>query len=222
MFIIYNIMNMDITTRTKKILTILKKTYPNAHCGLVYKNVWQLLIATILSAQCTDARVNLITKTLFKKYPSMDHFAKASITGLGKDIRSAGLYHMKAKNIVGCCKMLIEKFKSRIPRTIADMVLLPGVGRKTANVVLGNGLGITEGIAVDTHIIRLSDRLGFSRHSDPVKIEQDLMSLFPKKEWTMLSHYLIAHGRTICKAQQPTCEQCTLYPFCPYEQKRSS
>jgi len=211
---------MDITIRAKKVLSILKKTYPDARCGLHYRNAWQLLIATILSAQCTDTRVNMVTRTLFKKYPTIDAFAVASIKEVGNDIRSVGLYHMKSKHIVGCCAMLLEKFKGTLPRTIKTMTLLPGVGRKTANVVLGNGLGITEGIAVDTHIIRLSNRLGFTRHDSPEKIEQDLMSLFPKKEWTMLSHYLISHGRTICKALHPACGQCTLYSFCPYEHKR--
>ena len=206
---------MNTVLRAKKILTVLKRTYPDACCQLQYRKPWQLLIATILSAQCTDKRVNIVTKTLFRKYPSVAAFARASVTELGRDIKSVGFFRMKAKNIIGCCQMLLDAFKGSLPRTIEEMTLLPGVGRKTANVVLGNALGIPSGIAVDTHVLRLSNRLGFTHHNDPEKIEQDLMKLFPKKEWIMLPHYLIAHGRALCKARRPQCLRCPIAGMCP-------
>jgi len=206
---------MNTRIRAKNILRILKKTYPDACCQLVYKKPWQLLIATILSAQCTDKRVNIVTKDLFKKYPSIKAFSKASLTELGRDIRSVGFYRNKAKSIIGSCAMLVQKYNEKLPRTMEEMITLPGVGRKTANVVLGNALGIVSGIAVDTHVLRLSNRVGFTRHADPEKIEQDLMKLFPKNEWIMLPHYLIAHGRALCKAPRPLCSVCPLAELCP-------
>lgn len=205
---------MDIKLRTKKIIRILKKTYPKAKSSLNFKNQFEMLISTILSAQCTDKRVNIVTSELFKKYKKPADFARLKQKVLEKEIKSVGLYHSKAKSIIGCCKMLIEKYNGKVPSALEELIKLPGVGRKTANVVLGNAFGIPA-IAVDTHVTRLSKRIGFSKLTDAGKIEFDLMKIVPKSEWTLFSHLLIFHGRAVCKAGKPLCGKCVLAPLCP-------
>jgi endonuclease-3 len=200
--------------RVKKILPVLKKMYPKAKTALNFKNPLQLLIATILSAQCTDVRVNMVTKDLFKKYKSAKDWAKADIKKIESDIKSTGFYHNKAVSIKNSCTALIEKFNNKVPGTMDELVSLPGVGRKTANVVLGNAFGMPA-IACDTHVIRLSRRLGLSENSDAVKLEFDLAEIVPKKSWTLFSHLLIFHGRNICKARKPDCKNCPIAKFCP-------
>lgn len=194
---------------------LLKKAYPQATCALHFSNKIQLLVSTILSAQCTDVRVNIVTKSLFKKYKTAKDFADASFEELCRDIKSTGFYRNKAKNIQGACKAIVGQFKGKVPGTMPELLTLPGVGRKTANVVLGTGFGISEGIVVDTHVTRLSNRLGFTRHSNPVKIEQDLVELVHKKDWIDFSHLMIAHGRAICVARKPKCPQCPIKEYCP-------
>lgn len=198
-----------------KTLALLKKEYPDAKCALNFKNPLQLLVATILSAQCTDVRVNLVTPGLFKKYPTAKDFANARLEELQQAVRSTGFYRNKAKNIQGACKLIVEKFSGKVPPKMMDLLLLPGVARKTATVVLFNAFGIIDGITVDTHVIRLSHRLGLSKQNNAVKIEQDLMKITPHPDWGMLAHYLIAHGRKICKAQKPNCNGCCLKKICP-------
>ncbi len=200
--------------RVKKIWPILKKTFPDATIALKFSNPLELLIATILSAQCTDERVNIVTKDLFKKYKSAADWAKADIKQIESDIKSTGFYHNKAASIKGCCTILAEKYKGKVPDTMEELVALPGVGRKTANVVLGNTFGIP-GIVCDTHVIRLSRRLELSENPDPVKLESDLAEIVPKKDWTLFSHLLIFHGRYICKARKPDCENCPITKYCP-------
>ena len=192
--------------RIKKIWLILEKSYPDAKSALNFRNPLQMLIATILSAQCTDVRVNMVTKQVFKKYKSADDWAKAELKDIESDIRSTGFYHNKAVNIKSAAKAIIEKFDGHVPDTMEQLVTLPGVGRKTANVVLGNAFG-KPGIACDTHVIRLSRRLGLSPNSDPVKLEFDLAEILPKSIWTVFSHALVLHGRNVCKARKP----CLLY-----------
>ncbi|NUM57186.1 MAG: endonuclease III [Bdellovibrionaceae bacterium] len=196
-------------------LKLIKKHYPDAHCELNHSNSFELLIATILSAQCTDERVNKVTLALFKKFPTPHHIAEASLTDLEKWIRPTGFYKNKAKNIKACCQLLVQNFNSKVPPNIDSLITLPGVGRKTANVVLGVAFNIPNGVVVDTHVSRLSQRLGFSKNKTPEKIELDLQKLFEKKEWIMLSHYLIFHGRRHCKARNPDCENCFLKQKCP-------
>ncbi|MBA7701014.1 Endonuclease III [subsurface metagenome] len=200
--------------RVRKIWPILKKTYPDAKTALKFVNPLELLISTILSAQCTDVRVNAVTKDLFKKYKSPKDWVKADLKQIESDIRSTGFYHNKAVNIKGACTRIVEQFGGKVPGTMAELVELPGVGRKTANVVLGNAFG-TPAIACDTHVIRLSRRLGLSENSDPVKLEFDLAEIVPKKSWTVFSHVLILHGRNICKARKPDCENCPISKYCP-------
>lgn len=204
--------------RVSKIFPILKKTYPDAKIALNFSNNLELLIATILSAQCTDVRVNIITKDLFKKYKSIADWAKAPIEKIEKDIKSAGFYHNKAISIKGSCEAIIEKFSGQVPDTMEKLVTLPGVGRKTANVVLGNGFG-RPAIACDTHVIRLSRRLALSVNSDAVKLEFDLAEIVPERDWTMFSHLLIFHGRNICKARKPNCKNCPIAKYCPAAEK---
>lgn len=204
--------------KAKKILSILRKTYPDAHCELNFSNPLELLVATILSAQCTDARVNLVTRALFKKYRKAEDYTGVAPAELEKDIRSTGFYKNKAKAIQGCCKILVEKYGGKVPKTMEELVQLPGVGRKTANVILGNAYGIP-GITCDTHVIRLSERLGFSKQKDPVKLEFELQKLIPQKEWTMASHVIIWHGRRCCSARKPDCPHCPVLKLCPYEAK---
>jgi len=200
--------------RVKKIWPILKKTFPEAKIALKFRDPLELLIATILSAQCTDVRVNIVTKDLFKKYKSADDWVKADIKQIEPDIKSTGFYHNKAVNIKGACTAIIEKFGGEVPSTMEKLLELPGVGRKTANVVLGNAFGIP-GIVCDTHVIRLSRRLGLSENTDPVKLEFDLAEIVPKRNWILFSHLLIFHGRYICKARKPDCENCPISKYCP-------
>jgi endonuclease-3 len=203
------------TKNAFRIFKGLKRTYPNATIALESTSPLELLIATILSAQCTDERVNIVTKPLFKRYRSAKEFANANKRELEGIIKSTGFYHAKAKNIIGCCTLLLEKFGGKVPSTMDELIQLPGVGRKTANVVLGSVFGITEGIVVDTHVKRLSGRLGFTQHTQPEKIEQDLMQLFPKRDWILLPHLLIRHGRALCKARNPKCTECPVNDLCP-------
>lgn len=204
----------DAEKRIKKIWPILGKSYPNAKSALNFRNPLQMLISTILSAQCTDVRVNMVTKVVFKKYKSVVDWAKADLKEIESDIRSTGFYHNKAVNIKNASKAIIEKFNGKVPDTLEELVTLPGVGRKTANVVLGNAFG-KPGIACDTHVIRLSRRLGLSANSDPVKLEFDLADILPKRIWTEFSHALVLHGRNVCKARRPDCANCRIAKYCP-------
>jgi len=201
--------------RTAKILEILQKQYPNAKTALYFTNPLELLIATMLSAQTTDVRVNMVTQTLFKKYQTAEDYAKANTQELESDIRSTGFYHNKARNLKKCCQILIEKFRGQVPKTMSELVELPGVARKTANIVLYNAYGITAGIAVDTHVLRLSKRLGLTANSDQGKVEQDLMAIVPKDKWMPLTDLLIFHGRQVCDAKKPRCDICVLNQICP-------
>jgi endonuclease-3 len=205
--------------RVRVILPILKKTYPAAKCSLDHSKPLELLVATILSAQCTDDRVNIVTKSLFKKYRSAKDYATVPQEELEKDIQSTGFYRNKAKSIRGMAAALLEKHGGRVPETMEELTHLAGVGRKTANVVLGNAFDQNVGVVVDTHVGRLSHRLGLTTHTDAVKIEQDLMPIVPQEDWTLWSHLLIAHGRAICQARKPKCEVCPLLAHCPYGQK---
>ena len=200
--------------RVKKIWPILKETYPQARTALNFSNPLELLIATILSAQCTDVRVNIVTKDLFKKYRSAENWAKADVKQIENDIKSTGFYRNKAKNIKSACGAIIKQFNRQVPETMEKLTSLPGVGRKTANVVLGNAFG-KPAIACDTHVIRLSRRIGLSENSDAVKLEFDLADIVPKKNWTMFSHLLIFHGRNVCKARNPNCAECPISEHCP-------
>lgn len=200
--------------RVRAILKELANLYPDAHCALTFNNPLQLLIATILSAQCTDVRVNLVTPALFQRYPDAAAFAAADITELEKMIQSTGFFRNKARSIKTCCQKLVDEHGGQVPGTLDELVPLPGVGRKTANVVLGNAFGVP-GITVDTHVGRLSRRLGLTENEDAVKVEHDLMEIIPKKDWTMFSHRMIFHGRQVCFARKPQCEACTLAKNCP-------
>ena len=193
----------------------LEREYPDARCALDYASPFQLLIATILSAQSTDKRVNMVTPRLFAAYPSVESLASAKQEEVEEIIKSTGFFRSKAKSIIGMANALLERHGSVVPSEMDDLVELPGVGRKTANVVLGNAFGKDEGIVVDTHITRLSQRLGFTRDTDPVKIEQTLMPLFPRDKWTLIAHLLIEHGRRICEARAPRCGDCVLNDICP-------
>jgi endonuclease-3 len=206
-------------TKAISLLRSLKKYYPNPECALTHNSPLQLVVATILSAQCTDVRVNLVTPALFKKYKSVDDFANSSPVELEALIRSTGFYRNKAKSIRGMAKMLIEKHKGQVPDTMNELLELPGVARKTANVVLGTAFGRAEGVVVDTHVRRLSNRLGFTNKSQPEKIEQDLIKKIPQKDWIWFSHALINHGRSYCKARNPECFHCPLKKDCPYPAK---
>lgn len=201
--------------RTQEIIKRLKKKYPKAKIALRFGNNFELLVAVILSAQCTDKKVNEVTETLFKKYKTLDDYVKADVKEFEQMIRSTGFYRAKTKNILASAKIVREKFGGKIPRTMKDMLTLKGVARKTANVVLGNAYGIVEGIAVDTHVRRLSQRLGLSAENNPEKIEKDLMNLIPKKDWFKTTYLLIDHGRAICKAKDPRCDLCPLKNICP-------
>ena len=201
--------------RTRKIIGLLKREYPDARCSLNHASALELLIATILSAQCTDERVNLVTASLFRKYRAPEDYLKVAQTELEADIRSTGFYRNKAKAIQGACKLISEEYEGRVPDTIEELLLLPGVARKTANVVLGNAYGITSGVVVDTHVARLSARLKLSEEQQPEKIERDLMQLVPRADWIHFSHLLIAHGRKVCKARTPLCAECVIEKLCP-------
>jgi len=193
----------------------LKSEYPGAKTALDWKNPLELLVATILSAQTTDVRVNAVTPTLFAKNPTAADYAAADPTELEEDIRPTGFFRNKAKSLRGMARALVDDHGGEVPRTMEDLVALPGVGRKTANVVLGNAFSIDEGVVVDTHVRRLSIRLGFTTHNDPEKIERDLMQTVPKRDWTVFSHLLILHGRSVCKARKPACEDCVVNDLCP-------
>lgn len=198
-----------------QILAALRRTYPQAHCELRYSNPLELLIATILSAQCTDSRVNEVTRHLFRKYRTAEDYARAPLAELEEAIRSTGFYRSKARSIQACCQALVERHGGQVPKTMSELTALNGVGRKTANVVLGNAFGLNEGIVVDTHVRRVARRLGLTAHNDPDKIEQDLMQLVPKELWTQFSHWLIWHGRRRCTARKPDCAHCELRAWCP-------
>jgi endonuclease III len=203
-----------IKLRARKVLRVLARLYPDAHCALDFTSPLELLIATILSAQCTDVRVNLTTPALFRRYPDAAAYAKAELADIEALIRPTGFFRNKAKSVRDCCRILVERHGGEVPSTLEELVVLPGVGRKTANVVLGNAFG-TPGITVDTHVGRLSRRLGFTTHEDAVKVERDLMAIWPKKEWTMTSHRLIFHGRQVCHSRKPLCDACELAKLCP-------
>jgi len=205
----------DVKKRALKTIRLLEKEHLDAEIALTSKNPLELLISTILSAQCTDKRVNIVTKTLFKKYKTLEDYAKADIKELEQDIRSTGFYHNKARHIKKCCQMLIEKFGSQVPRTMEELLELPGVARKTANIVLSNVFGIVEGLAVDTHVRRLSERLGLTQNKNQDKIEQDLMKIVSKEMWMRFSDLLVFHGRRICMAKKPKCGECVLNKICP-------
>lgn len=205
----------DKTVRTQKITAALQRIYPNAHCELNFTTPLELLIATILSAQCTDKRVNQVTAELFKKYRRAQDYAEAALPGLEQDIRSTGFYKHKAKNLQACCAALVARHGGEVPRTMAELHALAGVGRKTANVVLGNAFGINAGVVVDTHVTRLGNRLGLVQGTDAVKLEQELMKLVPPADWTQFSHWLIWHGRRRCAARNPDCAACELATLCP-------
>lgn len=201
--------------RKASVIKAVKAAYPKAGCSLKHRSVWQLMVATILSAQCTDERVNLTTPNLFKAYPTPKALGEAKQEDVEKLIRSCGFYKNKAKNIIAASKMIAENYKGRVPKTMEELTNLPGVARKTANVVLGTGYGINDGIVVDTHVSRLSNRLGLSKNTEPEKIEKDLMRIVPREEWTDFSHQLIAHGRAMCQARNPKCSECPLISLCP-------
>jgi len=198
-----------------EVLDRLKKLYPNATCSLNYETPVQLLVATILSAQCTDERVNLVTPELFRRFPDAPAMGSASIEELESLVRSTGFYHNKAKNIRGACEKIVKEFDGVVPQTMAELVTLPGVARKTANVVLAHAYGINAGVTVDTHVKRLSGRLGLTKHTEPVAIEQDLIKLIPQPDWENWSIRLIYHGRAVCQARKPNCASCGLADMCP-------
>jgi endonuclease III len=207
--------NRDIADRTAEIILRLKQEFPQARTALVYADPLQLLVSTILSAQCTDARVNMITPALFAKYRNAKDFATANKNELEAEIKSTGFYRMKAKHIREACETITNQFKGQVPKTMDELLCLPGVGRKTANCVLGGAFGIQSGIVVDTHVIRVSKRLGLTNNSSPERIEEDLSGLIPKNEWYRFSNLIILHGRKTCKARNPGCTKCTLADICP-------
>lgn len=201
--------------RTEQIIKLLKRAHPDAHCALNHSNAFELLIATILSAQCTDERVNIVTADLFRKYRRPEDYLKVPAVELQQDVRTTGFFRNKTKSIQGACKMLVEEFGGEVPRTMDELLRLPGVARKTANVVLGVAYGIAAGVVVDTHVSRLSQRLRLTKQKDAGKIEQDLMELVPRKDWIIFAHLLIFHGRRVCKARRPLCDECAVEKLCP-------
>lgn len=200
--------------RLAKILALLDQMYPNVTCELHHENAWQLLVATILSAQCTDKRVNMVTPGLFKKYPTIQDFAAVSPEELGEDIKSTGFYNNKAKSVIGAARTVLGNFGGEVPRTMEEMLTIPGAARKTANVVLGTVYGIASGVVVDTHVQRISRRLDLTKEDDPVKIERDLAKLLPQDRWILFSHQMIHHGRRMCMARNPQCGECPLNSIC--------
>jgi endonuclease III len=204
----------SLRAKARQVVRLLARLYPDAHCALHHENPMQLLIATILSAQCTDRRVNLVTPALFARYATVKDFAEAAPRELEEAIASTGFFRNKTRNIIACCKDLVAHHGGQVPGTMEDLVKLAGVGRKTANVILGNAFGVP-GITVDTHVGRVSRRLGLTVHAAPEKVERDLMDLIPKKEWTMFSHRMIFHGRQVCHARNPKCDECLLAKICP-------
>src|SRR2546427_1322206 len=201
--------------RTEQLIKLLKRAHPDAHCALNHSNAFELLIATILSAQCTDERVNIVTADLFRKYRQPADYLKVPATELQQDIHTTGFFRNKTKSIQGACKMLTEEFGGQVPRTMEELLKLPGVARKTANVVLGVAYHIAAGIVVDTHVSRLSQRLGLTKNKEAGKIERDLMELVPRKDWIDFAHLVIFHGRRVCKARRPLCEDCAVEKLCP-------
>ena len=201
--------------RTNQILEELRRTYPDAHCELNFSNPLELLIATILSAQCTDKQVNIVTADLFKRYRTAEDYAQADLAELESDIKRIGLFRNKAKNIKACCAQIVEKHGGEVPQTMEALVALPGVGRKTANVVLGNAFDTQEGVVVDTHVARLTQRLGLTKETTPEKIEAEMMELIPRKDWALFSHWIIWHGRRRCFARGPQCGECEVRTLCP-------
>lgn len=206
---------MDSRKEVREIMKRLKQEYPGPKTALHFGEPFELLVATILSAQTTDVHVNKVTESLFKKYKSVRYYAEVPLDTLRKDISSINFYNNKAKNIQASAKMIIDKFQSKVPKTMEELIELPGVARKTANIVLSNAFGINEGIAVDTHVKRLAFRLGLTKHEDPVKVEKDLMEITPKEDWSNLSHLLIYHGRQVCQAKKPKHADCVLFDICP-------
>ncbi|MCD6489690.1 MAG: endonuclease III [Thermodesulfobacterium sp.] len=204
----------EVKKKAKEVIKRLKKTYPDAKIALKFENPLQLLIATILSAQCTDERVNDVTKELFKKYKTAEDFANADLDELAEDIKSTGFYKQKARYIKEACKIIVEKYKGEVPKTIEELMELPGVARKTANIVLANAYGIVEGIPVDTHVRRLSQRIGLATSKQPEKIEKELMEVVPKKDWFIFPYLMQTHGRKVCIAKKPKCEECVLKDLC--------
>src|SRR5579863_3358942 len=200
--------------RVEKILAGLDRMYPNVTCALHHSNAWELLVATILSAQCTDKRVNMVTPGLFKKYPTIQDFASVSQDELAQDIRSTGFFNNKAKSVIGAARKILSDFGGEIPRDIDKLLTVPGAARKTANVVLGTAFGIASGVVVDTHVQRISQRLDLTKESEPVKIEKDLMKTIPREKWILFSHQIIHHGRAICVARKPRCAECALNSLC--------
>lgn len=201
--------------RVNELIARLHQAYPDAKCSLDFTTPLELLVATILSAQCTDERVNMVTKTLFKKYRTAQDYADAPLAQLEQDLKQVNFYRNKARNIQAAARMLVQRYGGQVPQTMADLIALPGVARKTANVVLGNAYGIVEGIVVDTHAGRVSRRLGLASSEDPVKAEQELMKVIPRQDWLAYTHLLIYHGRAVCQARKPLCQQCTLVDLCP-------
>lgn len=207
--------NIRMAKNTKEIYDKLKKAYPNVKCALIHKNAWQLLVATILSAQCTDVRVNKVTKELFAKYPKVEDFSSLPLEKLKKYIYSTGFYNNKAKNIKTAAEKIIKEFQGKVPDNMQDLLTIPGVARKTANVILSVWFRKNEGIVVDTHVLRLAKRLGLTKESDPKKVEQDLLKLYPQAQWERIATMLIFHGREVCFAKKPNCEGCFLNKVCP-------
>ncbi len=201
--------------RVEQIIALLRATYPEAECALVHRNAWELLVSTILSAQCTDKRVNMVTPELFARFPTVEAFAAASREDLETAIRSTGFFRNKAKNIQGAAHVMLEKFGGAVPKTMAELLELPGVARKTANVVLGVAFQVADGVVVDTHVSRLSQRMKLTREKDPTKIERDLMQVVPQADWIDIGHLLIHHGRALCTARKPACSECPLQDLCP-------
>jgi endonuclease-3 len=208
-------MNFDKKLHTAEIIRRLKKMYPDAHCALNHTNAFELLVATILSAQCTDERVNIVTANLFRKYRTPRDYYEVELEELADDIKSINFFNNKAKNIQATARKIVEQFGGQIPKTMEELLTLNGVARKTANVVLGNAFGISSGVVVDTHVARLSQRLGLTAETMPEKIEKDLQELVPKKDWVMFPHWLIFHGRQVCNARKPKCDECRLNDICP-------
>jgi endonuclease-3 len=204
----------DRQARVKKILAILDKMYPGVTCALNHSSAWELLVATILSAQCTDKRVNMVTPGLFRKYPTIQDFASAQQEELAQDIRSTGFFNNKSKSVIGAARKILTDFGGNVPRDIDQLLTVPGAARKTANVVLGTAFGIASGVVVDTHVQRIARRLDLTRETDPVKIEKDLIKVIPKEKWILFSHQIIHHGRALCIARNPRCAECRLEPLC--------
>ena len=212
---------LDRRARLEQILAILDRVFPNVTCALYHSNPWQLLVATILSAQCTDERVNMVTPGLFAKYPAMEDFAAATPEALGKDIYSTGFYNNKSRNIIAAAKRILQVYNGQIPTSIEELLTIPGAARKTANVVLGTAFGIASGVVVDTHVSRISQRLDLTSETDPVKIERDLVKLLPQSRWIQFSHQLIHHGRGHCTARNPKCHSCPLNTICYAKDKNA-